>query len=215
MTEDIVERLHIEANASEELNPEDSDHPVMREAAAEITALRTEVKRLNDWADGFSDAQQKERSTGEEYQRELREEIAQLRVATNSTKLLSAIRAALDLNEYFPFSHLDAKAAEMKRQAKAAEAECDKAEADCAAMRLKLSDLSFCLFCDLDFAGGEQHLDDCPLAQMTAGKELLERMERLEKALGKARALNHDDKGRKNCTLCKIIDTALNDKGSG
>lgn len=35
-------------------------------------ALEAEVARLHKWADGFSDAQLKERATGEAYQRELR-----------------------------------------------------------------------------------------------------------------------------------------------
>lgn len=35
--------------------------------------LLAEIERLNKWADGFSDAQIKERQTGEAYQRELRE----------------------------------------------------------------------------------------------------------------------------------------------
>ena len=36
-----------------------------------------EIERLNKWADSFSDAQIKERQTGEMYQRELRSEIAE------------------------------------------------------------------------------------------------------------------------------------------
>jgi hypothetical protein len=36
-----------------------------------------EIERLNNWADSFSDAQIKERQTGEMYQRELRDEIAE------------------------------------------------------------------------------------------------------------------------------------------
>lgn len=36
-------------------------------------AQQAEIERLNKWADGFSDAQLKERATGEAYQRELRE----------------------------------------------------------------------------------------------------------------------------------------------
>lgn len=38
--------------------------------------LANEVERLNKWADGFSDRQLKERASGEEYQRELRVQIA-------------------------------------------------------------------------------------------------------------------------------------------
>ena len=45
--------------------------------------LIAEVERLNKWADGFSDAQLKERATGEAYQREL--------VATN-TALVERVR---------------------------------------------------------------------------------------------------------------------------
>lgn len=44
------------------------------EKAARVKA-ENEVARLNKWADGFSDAQIKERQTGEIYQRELRAEL--------------------------------------------------------------------------------------------------------------------------------------------
>lgn len=44
----------------------------------DIEWLCNEFERLNEWADGFSDAQLKERVTGEEYQRELRTEIERL-----------------------------------------------------------------------------------------------------------------------------------------
>ena len=40
-----------------------------------IAELEVEVARLNKWADGFSDAQLKERRTGEAYQSELRDEL--------------------------------------------------------------------------------------------------------------------------------------------
>lgn len=40
-----------------------------------IEELEAEVHRLNKWADGFSDAQLKERQTAELYQRELRTEL--------------------------------------------------------------------------------------------------------------------------------------------
>lgn len=59
-------------------NPREDNH--YGRAAARIEALarerdgaRDEVKRLNTWADGFSDAQLKERATGEAYIRELRQ----------------------------------------------------------------------------------------------------------------------------------------------
>lgn len=41
----------------------------------EIDLLFAEIDRLNKWADGFSDAQMKERRTGEEYQRELKAQV--------------------------------------------------------------------------------------------------------------------------------------------
>jgi len=58
-----------------------AQHATWSEEAATIRALLAErdlalqeVKRLNDWADGFSNAQLEERRTGELYQRELRAE---------------------------------------------------------------------------------------------------------------------------------------------
>lgn len=45
----------------------------------ELAAALAEVKRLNEWADGMTDAALKERQTGEMYQRELRAEIGRLR----------------------------------------------------------------------------------------------------------------------------------------
>ena len=45
----------------------------------ELSAALAEVKRLNEWADGMTDAALKERQTGEMYQRELRAEIERLR----------------------------------------------------------------------------------------------------------------------------------------
>ena len=45
----------------------------------ELAAALAEVKRLNEWADGMTDAALKERQTGEMYQRELRAEIERLR----------------------------------------------------------------------------------------------------------------------------------------
>lgn len=48
------------------------DSETNKEAAAKLPALLAEIDRLNEWADGFSDAQMKERQTGEQYQRELR-----------------------------------------------------------------------------------------------------------------------------------------------
>jgi ATPase subunit of ABC transporter with duplicated ATPase domains len=43
------------------------------QSSEELAQARAEIARLNKWADGFSDAQIKERQTGEAYQQELRE----------------------------------------------------------------------------------------------------------------------------------------------
>ena len=47
----LVERLLMEANASEELHPGDSDIETMREAAAALTDLLSAAKRLSALAD--------------------------------------------------------------------------------------------------------------------------------------------------------------------
>jgi len=51
----------------------------MRKLERKLSAALAEVKRLNEWADGMTDAALKERQTGEMYQRELRAEIERLR----------------------------------------------------------------------------------------------------------------------------------------
>jgi SHS2 domain-containing protein len=55
--------------------------------AAELAQAKKEIAMLNKWADGFSDAQIKERQTGEMYQRELRAELAQSKKEAEQAKL--------------------------------------------------------------------------------------------------------------------------------
>ena len=45
---------------------------------ARLAVAEAEVGRLNQWADGMADIALKERATGEAYQRELRDKIADL-----------------------------------------------------------------------------------------------------------------------------------------
>lgn len=71
----------------------------MSDDKARIEALEAEIERLNKWADGFSDAQLKERQTGEAYQRELRSERDTL--AAQNAALREALEQLLRENPAF------------------------------------------------------------------------------------------------------------------
>lgn len=64
----------------------------LAECERERDAALTEVKRLNDWADGMTDIALRERATGDAYQKELRAKLAE-----TQTQL---IRANLEVFRY-------------------------------------------------------------------------------------------------------------------
>lgn len=87
--------------------------------------LSAEIKRLNDWADGFSDAQLKERQTGEEYKRELRAQIESLTrekgqavvdTAVHYEKCITAIKDLHEVEISTMRTELDALAREKERR---------------------------------------------------------------------------------------------------
>jgi len=78
---------------------------------ARLATAEAEVGRLNQWADGMADIALKERATGEAYQRELRDKIADLeaRCAELKAALNDAIESIEDwagyASEYFRQKH--------------------------------------------------------------------------------------------------------------
>jgi hypothetical protein len=66
---------------------------------ADAPLLLAELDRLNKWADGFSDAQLKERATGEAYQRELRDKLD--RQQRQVDRLAAALRELVDAHEAY------------------------------------------------------------------------------------------------------------------
>ena len=81
------------------------------ELEARLATAEAEVGRLNQWADGMADIALKERATGEAYQRELRDKIADLeaRCAELKAALNDAIESIEDwagyASEYFRQKH--------------------------------------------------------------------------------------------------------------
>lgn len=70
------------------------------QSAEKIARLEAEVARLNKWADGFSDAQIKERQTGEMYQRELRQSVDEWKTtAKNNLRACTELRDRLEAAE--------------------------------------------------------------------------------------------------------------------
>lgn len=69
-----------------EFRERDLEHR-LQEAERRAEKAEAEVRRLNEWADGFSDRQLEERRTGEEYQREL------YRAKVSAERQLSEVRA--------------------------------------------------------------------------------------------------------------------------
>ena len=80
--------------------------------------LEKENKRLNDWCDGFSDQNLKERATGVEYQRELEKRIAALLPAAKEG--ISSAEAAIHTGQWK--DHID----QLEAARKAVEEEEDK-----------------------------------------------------------------------------------------
>ena len=66
---------------------------------AQLEQALDEVKRLNEWADGMTDAALKERTTGLAYQRELRDIIFKQKQAFTKINLLLALEGAKALPE--------------------------------------------------------------------------------------------------------------------
>jgi len=67
----------------------------LAECERERDAALTEVKRLNDWADGMTDIALRERATGDAYQKELRAQLAE-----TQTQLIRANLEVLRYKEY-------------------------------------------------------------------------------------------------------------------
>lgn len=74
-----------------------SSSAVSRRAVEAIAELRAEVARLNQWADGMTDAAMKERATGEMYQRELRARVEKAEAdVTRLTEQLTGANFTID-----------------------------------------------------------------------------------------------------------------------